>query len=142
MLYLDTSLVVTALTNEQTTRDIQIWLDRQHSDQLAISNWTITEVSSALSMKVRTKEFTAAERDRAATKFDNLRSTNFKLLAVTPAHFWTAARFAARYELGLRASDALHLAIAAQYQATLFSLDRRLIKAGPSLGLLTKSPLT
>nr|QQZ51955.1 PIN domain-containing protein [Phenylobacterium glaciei] len=54
---------------------------------------------------------------------------------VSAAHFKTAARFADQYALGLRAGDALHLAIAVDQGATLCTLDRRLAEAGQALGL-------
>jgi hypothetical protein len=39
--------------------------------------------------------------------------------------------------LGLRAGDALHLAVAAEHGATLWTLDVRLAEAGPVLGVAT-----
>ncbi len=39
--------------------------------------------------------------------------------------------------LGLRAGDALHLAVAAEHGATLWTLDVRMAEAGPVLGVVT-----
>jgi predicted nucleic acid-binding protein len=60
------------------------------------------------------------------------------LLPVTSDHFRTAARFADDHALGLRAPDALHLAIAAGHGATLVTLDRRLSAAGKALRVATR----
>ena len=51
--------------------------------------------------------------------------------------FRTAARFVEQHVLGLRAADALHLAICADHGATLCTLDRRLSDAATVLGVKT-----
>ena len=48
-----------------------------------------------------------------------------------------AARFADQYALGLRAGDALHLAICADRGAIICTLDRRLAEAALALGVET-----
>ena len=48
-----------------------------------------------------------------------------------------AARITDQYRLGLRAGDALHLAICTDHGATLCTLDRRLGEAGAALGVKT-----
>ena len=57
------------------------------------------------------------------------------MFAVTRDHFAAAGRFAERFNLGLRAADALHIAIAAGHGATICTLDRRLAEAASALGV-------
>jgi uncharacterized protein len=63
--------------------------------------------------------------------------SSFTLFPLSSLQFHTAARFADQYALGLRAGDALHLAVCADRGATLCTLDRRLGKAAPSFGVKT-----
>jgi hypothetical protein len=48
--------------------------------------------------------------------------------------------YARRFDLGLRAPDALHLAIARRLDATLVTLDRRLATAARELGVAVEDP--
>ena len=138
MKYLDTSLIVSALSTESATQSVQIWLTSQDPSTLLISQWTVTEVSSALALKLRTKAITLDDRARALTIFRQVAFESFVLINVSSEHFRIAARFSDHYELGLRASDALHLAVASEYGATIYTLDRRLAEAGPPLGVSTR----
>ena len=126
MLYLDTSLLVAALTNETETNRIQRWLGRQAEDDLAISDWVATEFSSALSIKLRAGHIEPVHRADALAMFTRLTTNSFAVVPVSRLQFRTAARFADQHELGVRAGDALHLAICADQGATLCTLDRRL----------------
>ena len=54
---------------------------------------------------------------------------------VNRSHFDAATGFLANHELGLRAGDALHLAIAVDNDASLCTLDRRLLEAAKALGI-------
>jgi uncharacterized protein len=136
-LYLDTSLLVAALTNEAETGRIQAWLGEQKAGNLAISDWVITEFSSALSVKFRTGQIEAGHRADALAMFTRLTADSFTVLSVSGLQFRTAALFADHHVLGLRAGDALHLAICADQGVTLCTLDRRLGEAGQTLGVKT-----
>jgi uncharacterized protein len=137
MLYLDTSLLVAALTNEPQTRQMQGWLGVQDPDDLVISDWVATEFSAALSIKLRTGGIEPRHRADALTMFTRLCNDNVTVMRVSRAQFRTAARFADQYALGLGAGDALHLAVCAEQGATICTLDRRLSEAASALGIKT-----
>jgi len=137
MLYLDTSLLVAALTNETETERLQRWLGQQAEDDLAISDWVVTEFSSALSIKLRAGHIEPAHRADALAMFARLTTDNFLVVPVARLQFRTAARFADQHGLRLRAGDALHLAVCADHDATLCTLDRGVSDAGSALGIKT-----
>jgi predicted nucleic acid-binding protein len=132
-LYLDTSLIVAAVTREPATDRIQDWLSQQDSASLLISDWTVTEFASALSIKLRTGQVSIEDRARIAGLFTQLRIESFTTVPVTRSHFVAAARFADNYVLGLRSGDALHIAIAAEHGATICTLDKRMAEAALEL---------
>jgi uncharacterized protein len=136
--YLDTSLLVAVLTIEGETDRVQPWLSKQESRNIHVSEWVVAEFSAALSMKVRTRQIDADQRSVALATFARMIAESIKVAPVTALHFRTAARLADRYELGLRAGDALHLAVASDLGAMLCTLDRRQANAGAALGIRTQ----
>lgn len=99
-----------------------------------ISDWLTTEVSSALSSQVRIGTLTPSRRAIALAAYQRMFLDNHIVLPVTASDFAAAARFADRHDLGLRAGEALHLAVATQHRSTVLTLDRRLHAACLALG--------
>jgi predicted nucleic acid-binding protein len=136
-LYLDTSVLVTLLTVEPRTNEIQNWIALQSGAEFLSSDWTVAEVSSALSLKMRTGTLTADRRAAALSALSDLLTGNVTVLPIRRSDFYLAARLCALSEHGLRSPDALHLAVCARHAATLCTLDRRQAAAGPALGIPT-----
>eukprot|EP01037_Dinobryon_pediforme_P010503 gene10503-10571_t len=87
-----------------------------------------------MAIKFRTGQIDLDLRASALALFSQMVAESFTVLPVTAGHFRIAAKFVDHHALGLRAGDALHLAAAAEYGATLFTLDHHLADAGPALG--------
>lgn len=134
MLYIDTSVLVTAWTIETRTAEIQQWFADNHAQDMVISDWTLTEFSSALSVKVRNGQLSADDRSRAMAVFGDLCASAFEIFPVLRSDFSDAARMADQFDLGLRAADALHLAIASRNGASLITLDKGLARACATIG--------
>jgi len=133
--YVDTSVVVSALTREAASGRSLAWLARQDAGTLAISDWVATEVSSALSIKIRTGAISESQRADALAGFRRLAGRSLTVLSVERSHFSLAARLADQHALTLRAADALHLAVALDHGLTLCTLDQNLAEAAGLVGV-------
>lgn len=77
-----------------------------------------------------------AEGRTAIDNFENKILPSFSLSGVTLEDWVTAVNYLQNFETGLRAGDALHLAIARNNNAqAIYSLDDKMIRAGKLLGL-------
>jgi predicted nucleic acid-binding protein len=123
------------LTWEPATDRAWDWFHRQDPTKLLISDWVAAEFSSALSIKLRTKQMRLEDRAKASGLFASMRADSLKVMPVTREHFETAALFAGQYELGLRSSDALHIAVALGLGATICTMDKRMAEAAVVLGV-------
>lgn len=73
---------------------------------------------------------------QAGDRFEELLSQSFAVLLPNADDFDLARTYLGNHESGLRAGDALHLAIARNHGAdAIFSFDKGMIKAGEILGL-------
>lgn len=129
MYYLDTSVVVPMFVAEPASEAILAWMESSEAP-LVSSDWLRVEFASALSIKVRAGAIRARQAREAFDGFEALCEGGLQLLPVSRPAFAVAARLASRPELGLRAADSLHLAMALEVQAeAIVTADRALAKS-------------
>lgn len=142
MIYLDTSVLLPLFLPEPDSTAVRSWFGRNGGEDLAISDWTLVEFSSALGIKVREKHLRPESARAAAELMSQLATDSLEVLTPTRPDYRRAAEILGQHSLGLRAGDALHLAIAANRSAArVVSLDRRFVAAGLKLNMRTASPI-
>ncbi len=135
MIYLDTSVVVALLTREERSTQALEWLE-QCRETLISSDWLITETHSALGIKQRHHGLSPQARQAAAEQFERLLRGGIELRSLDRGRFRQAAELLQNPELGLRAGDALHLAVVLHSRCSrLASFDGRMLLAAKDLGL-------
>jgi uncharacterized protein len=143
MIYLDTSVLVPLIVPEASSGKARVWRDRLSANQrkeLTVSAWTLTEFASAMGLKVRTRELTRNQADAALTLLHEEVLPNVELVEATATDFRLAEAMLREFSAGLRAGDALHLAVAAGNEARMIAvLDKTLAKVAASLGLAVAS---
>lgn len=122
--YVDTSILVAALSQEPGTVMAQVWLGAQGDHALVVSDWCVAEFSAALSQKLRRRELDVPLRNQSLASFSALIEDSLHVLPVDPLDFRAAARLADQHAAGLRAGDALHLAVASRHGMTTYTLDK------------------
>lgn len=140
MLYFDTSFLVPLVLPEATSDTIAELVRGLPADQFTVSHWTRVEFSSLIAREVRMGGLDAQAAAQADARFEAMVDESFAVILPNADDFDLAREYLGNYETGLRAGDALHLAIARNHRAeTIFSLDKTLLKAGSVLGLPTSA---
>ncbi|KQR80418.1 hypothetical protein ASG07_14770 [Sphingomonas sp. Leaf343] len=105
-------------------------------DPLAISDWTLTEVASALAMKQRRDVLTADERNVVEHEWSEMQSQIFDRVPIEAKHFHRAAKLVDAAPRGLRPGDALHLAVVLDRNCAFATLDLGLGAAAAVFGVI------
>ena len=111
MIYLDTSVLVALLSNESNTPMIRHWYAECNNTLLLTSDWTLTEFASALSLKQGSGQLSASQVLAIQETFDHFIGDGIRLLDVSRQAFRHSTKLIQTMH-GLRAGDALHLAVA------------------------------
>jgi uncharacterized protein len=140
MFYIDTSVFVASFTVETNTFAAQRWLASRQMAQFMTSPWVGTEFHSALAMKVRLEEISLVQRDALLVGFARIVKDSCLECTIDRGHYERASAIVDQSALKLRASDALHLALVADNDATLCTLDQRLSDACKALNIPCEMP--
>lgn len=140
MRYFDTSFLVPLILPEATSELIAGFFEDMPADDLAVSHWTRVEFASMLAREVRMGGLDASAAREASSRFEAMIGDSFVVLLPNRDDFDRARDWLAHYETGLRAGDALHLAISGNRRVdVIYSLDKLMISAGKMLGLPTSA---
>lgn len=136
MYYFDTSFLAPLILQEPTSIKVERFMTRLPAGELVISHWTRVEFSSLLAREVRMGSLDRQAARDADAQFETVVTESFVVLLPNADDFSLAKAYLGNYETGLRAGDALHLAVARNHGAkTIYSLDKTLLKAGKLLGV-------
>jgi len=139
--YLDTSVLLPRLVEEAASAALRHYLTARHEERL-VSDFAAAEVASALSRLVRMGLLSGPEGYARLADFDAWRAATSAAVDVHASDARLAYAYVRRFDLKLRAPDALHLAVARRLDATLITLDRRLARAAQELGIAAALPMT
>jgi len=139
VIYFDTSFLTPLLRGEETSAAVERFIAAQPPGSLATGLLTKVEFASVLSRDVRVGSLTAAIARQLNDAFAGTVASVFVLLPPSPADFDLAYEFVRDHLTGLRAPDALHLAMAANNRAeAIYTLDKGMVRAGKRLRLPVK----
>jgi predicted nucleic acid-binding protein len=140
-LYLDASAIIPTVVEDRFTEAVAAFLVNRGED-LVISDFGAAEVASALSRLVRMGELTATEAAQRLADFDAWRAGETDNAEMDAHDCRLANTYVRRFDLKLRAPDALHAAICRRLGLQLATLDRRLAAAARELGIAVAVPGT
>lgn len=111
MIYLDTSAAMPLFVPEPSSAAVDAWFE-DCAEPLVASDWIVTEFASALAIKERAGALAVKDARDAWREFEAFCGVGLRLLPVSREAYREAAALARHAGHGLRAGDALHLAVA------------------------------
>ena len=139
MLYIDTCVLLAVLTPEAHSATATAFL-AEASAPLAISTWSVTELHSALGLKVRTKALSQSEAEAVLQDFARSLAPGLLMLELESQDFRNANACLRGWTTTLQAADALHLAIASGRGASLCSRAGDPFRRPPAMPWLQSLP--
>lgn len=138
MKYFDTSFLMPLAIHEPTSASIRTILTRMDPNDCLTSNWAKVELASGISRRLRMKEITLEQANQAKTLLFEFLTNSFSIALPHLLDFELAEQLLTLSQTGLRAGDALHLAIAQNRKVSqVFTLDQIMAQTARNIGLPT-----
>lgn len=137
-LYLDASVLLSIVNDEEPSKTVERFLAAAGTS-LWVSEFASGEVASAFSRLARMGNLTSERAQEGLVAYDGWVAAEANTIDVEGQDVRLATRFVRRFDLVLRAPDALHLAICRRLGATMATLDRRLAVAARALDIAVAS---
>lgn len=131
--YLDASDLAASFANDPFTDRVDSCL-RAEAPSLLISDFAGAEMASAIARRVRTTERTTGEANDVFIAFDESPIRLDSWVETTPADIAMATTLVRRLDLGLRAPDALSIAIAQRVGSAPWAFDQKMAEGARTLG--------
>ena len=139
MIVLDASALVSLFVADGNSVAIKTYF-RSTNPRVGVNDFAAAEFASAISIRLRSKQIPLSEATGILAAFDAWVSGSAKAIALAPEDSRAAAAMVRRFELGLRAPDALHLAICLRLGVPLLTYDIRQMAAARALGIRLALP--
>ena len=137
--YLDASVMLPILIKEPASAAVDAFMSTVQQE-LWVSDFAAAEVASAVSRLVCTGRLQATDGAASLSDFDVWRAAITRPAEIHAVDVRLAGAYVRRFDLALRAPDALHLAIARRLDVALVTLDRRMAAAARELGVAVEVP--
>jgi predicted nucleic acid-binding protein len=134
MVFFDTSIIIAYYLPETYSEQVQ---ERYSSNPLpVISSYVELEVVSVFARLVRADQLSLDDAKQMADLFStHVRQGYYARIDLQEEHYRAAREYITRFDLPLKAPDALHLAAAAIEQLPLITADRQLARNADALGV-------
>ena len=132
--YVDTCVLVSLFHNDSGYPAAEAWLMQVKDRDLWISHWVLLEFASATALRQRRGELDTSRIEALQEALEHFRTERLGMVEPRGDDFLLARSWVQEHsKSGLRAADALHLAVAHRHELTLVSADRTLVTAAQRL---------
>ena len=137
--YVDTCVLVSLFHNDSGYPAAEAWLTQVKDRDLWISHWVLLEFASATALRQRRGELDTSRIEAFQEALEHFRNERLGMVEPRGDDFLLARAWVQKLsKSGLRAADALHLAVAHRHGLTLVSADRTLVTAAQQLQIRTE----